>query len=70
MGFVRGGEVGAVETDDGEGEDELGEAEEEVEDEDWEGGGGGGEGGGGLFGEAGECHGFGLVVGELVVRWF
>ena len=44
MGFVGGVEVGAVETDDGEGEDELCEAEDEVEDEDWKGGGVGGEG--------------------------
>lgn len=56
MGFARGVEVGAVETEDGEGEDELDEAEDEVEDEDWEGGGGGGEGGGGFFREAGEGH--------------
>lgn len=70
MGFARGVEVGAVETEDGEGEDELDEAEDEVEDENWERGGGGGEGGGGFFREAGESHVYDLIVGEFVVLWF
>ena len=67
VGFARGVEVLAVETEDGEGEDELDEAEDEVEDEDWEGGGGGGEGRGGFFREAGEGHVFDIIVGEFVV---
>ena len=56
MGFVRGVEVLAVETEDGESEDELDEAEDEVEDEDWHGGRRGGDGGCGLFREAREGH--------------
>ena len=70
MRFVCGVEILTVETEYGEGENELDEAEDEVEDEDWHRGGGGGEGGGGLFREAGEGHGFNLVVGEFVIWCF